>query len=740
MADALAPPLSDKVEPRLAPRLRPEVRIRQTESVGRGRFLLEDRIAGKCFELGTREAHCLLACDGQRTVEEVLQSQPRLADVPPLTMADLTQLIQWAALKQLWVDHSEQAIERQRALYQIRQRGAWLRWTNPISFTIRIGSPERLLRCLTPTLGGLFDWRSAVVAFFLGIYALACLWEHGDRFARQAALLWVEQQWLVLLVVWVGIKLLHEVAHGIVANRYGVPVRDSGVFFVLFLPLAYVDVSGSSSLPSRWQRIHIGLAGMYAELVLAALATIGWAWTNNLTVALWLHAIILTAGVSTLIFNANPLMKFDGYYVLSDLLGIANLSDRGKAWVAMTFQRWCLGMTVPGLPLAWHHRALIAVYGCAALVWKVLLQITLTLAAAALFHGLGILVAILAIAHYAIEPVTKMQRFFSGQRPWEKWSRLNVGVTAVAALITLWLGTHLLTGPVSLNAPVVVRHPVEKIVRAGTAGFVASIDVKHGERVTAGQRLARLCRPELLRQVAELKLQVEQAEIRAREARQASDLTEFDNQRRLAAALQAQWQQRQTEVAQLEILAPCAGVVWQPDVESLLGQYLLQGTALMSIDDGSQELVVSISQDDVATLLLDERSPVTLVFPNLPLLEGHLVNLQPSASDWVPAPAMARTHGGPLLVQPVSDSSGSPRRVIRTRQLGDEATHNLKLVVPRVTGRVDLPLDRVGSLAIGQTGVAFLPIRQQSLASYLVWQTRRWLNGHLENLRQSQGG
>jgi hypothetical protein len=246
--------------------------------------------------------------------------------------------------------------------------------------------------------------------------------------------------------------------------------------------------------------------------------------------------------------------------------------------------------------------------------------------------------------------------------------------------------------------------------------------------------------PELLQQAADLKLQVEQAEIRARDARQAGDLTEFDNQRRLADALRAQWQQRHAEVQQLEIVAPCAGVVWQPDAESLLGQYLTRGTALLSIDDGSQELVVSISQDDVSTLRRDVNTPVTLVFPNLPLLQGQLVDLQPSATDRVPSPAMARTHGGPLLVQPVAETSGSPRRVIRTRQLGDEATQNLKLVIPRVTGRVDLPPEMVGSMAIGQTGVAFLPIRQQSLASYLVSQTRRWLNGHLENLRQSQGG
>jgi len=733
-----APLPSETAKPRLVPLLRPEVRIRRMVETTPTQFLLEDCVAGKCYEIGPREAHCLLACDGQRSIDEVLQSQPRLAGTAPLTFDDFQQLINWAAIKQLWVDHSEQAIDRQKWLYQSRERGALLRWTNPISFTIRGGSPERFLRLLTPTFGSLFDLRWLPWTALLGCYSLVCLWEHGDRFARDAALLWTEQQWGVLLVVWVGIKLIHEIAHGIVAHRYGVAVRDAGAFFVLFFPFAYVDVSGSARLPSRWKRIHIGLAGMYVELVLAAVATIAWAWTTNLTLALWLHTIVLTAGVSTLLFNANPLMKFDGYYVLSDFLGIANLADRGKTWIARFCQRWCLGMSVSPLPLPLPKRILVACYGSASLVWRLMLQVTLTIGAAALFHGLGIVIAILAIGHYAIEPLSKLQQFFSSQRPWESWKWLNVGTTAALSAIGIWLGTYVLTGPVSLSAPVVVRHPVEKIVRAGTDGFVAAVDVSHGQRVIAGQRLVLLSQPELQRQVSALKLQIEQAEIRAREARQASDWTEFDNQRSMVGALTEQWHRRQAEVRQLEVVAPCDGVVWQPDTAVLLGQYLPRGTALMTIDDGSQELVVSISQDDVADLRMDGETSVTLVFPNLPLLQGRLVELQPSASDVVPAPAMARTHGGPLLVQPVVHGSTDQRRVIRTRQLGDEATQNLRLVVPRVSGRVELPLDRDGAVALGQTGVAFLPIRQQSLASYLVWQTRRWLYGHLENLRQSR--
>ncbi len=719
-----------------SPRLRTDLRISQ--AAGTTAFhVLEDSVAGKCFELGAREAHCLLACDGRRTIGEILASQPQVIGLPPLTSTDFQNLITWALTKQLLIDHSDQAIGRQQATYRAQSRTNWIKWTNPISISISLGSPARLLNVLTPKLNWLFDVRYLPLAGLTVLYALFCLYEHGEKFSHQMIAIWADQQWLPLVVVWLLIKGIHELSHGIVARRYGAQVRDAGIFLILFLPLAYVDVSNSARLPNRWKRIHIAAAGMYVEVVLAAIATIVWAWTTNVTLASWMHAIVISAGVSTIVFNANPLMRFDGYYILADLVGIPNLSSRGKQWIWGTAKRWCLGIPTPPLLLPGYKRILVATYGLAALLWKIMLQVTLVIAAAALFYGLGVLVAILAILHYAMEPIWQLVRFVRHDRPWTKWNPVNVVVSAGVLGATAWLLTTILTGPVYLNALAVVRYPTEKLVRAGSDGFVHSIEVQHGQTVVTGQRLAVLHNPELRLQMQALQVQLEQAEHEARLAREEANWSEFDNQRRLAEGLRTQLAERKIEVANLDLRAPCAGRVWHPDLDQLLGQYIKRGMVVLSVDDGQKELAISISQDDLAGVEAWANAEVQIVFPNLPIGQGKLVRIQPHASLAVPAPALARQFGGPLLVQPISSSEQSKPQFVQSHSVTDQSTADLKLLVPRVTGVVELSSELQQQLPVGHTGSVFLPAQRQSLASYIVQQTRRWLNSHLDAMHHA---
>jgi putative peptide zinc metalloprotease protein len=729
-------PTPTPIEQSPSPRLRPDLRI--SHAAGALAFhVLEDGIAGKCFELGAREAHCLLACDGQRTIGEILATQPQVVGLPPLTGTDFQQLINWAMGKQLLLDHSDQAVGRQQATYRAQARSAWIKWTNPISISISLGSPARLLNVLAPKLDWIFDVRWFPLAGMAVIYSLFCWYEHAEKFSSHVVAIWADQQWLPLVVVWLWIKLVHELAHGVVARRYGSQVCDAGIYLILFLPLAYVDVSNSARLPNRWKRIHIAAAGMYVEIVLAAVAMIIWAWTTNVMLASWMHAIVISAGVSTLVFNANPLMRFDGYYILADLLGIPNLATRGKQWVGSMVKRWCLGIHATPLMLPGYKRVIVAIYGIAALIWKIMLQVTLVIGAAALFYGLGVLIAALAILHYAMEPMMQLMRFVRNERPWAKWKPVNVVISMGVAGATAWLLTSILTGPVYLNAPAVVRYPAEKLVRVAAEGFVDSIDVHHGQKVVAGQRLAVLRNPNLLLQVQALELQLEQSEHHARLAREQADWSEFENCLRAAEGLRAQLSERRSEAENLELRAPCAGEVWHPELEQLLGQYIKRGTALMTIDDGQKELAISISQDDMAGASAWTDVEVQVLFPNLPMTRGKLVRVQPNASLSVPAPALARTFGGPLLVQPVASNDRAKPKFVHLNVGTDQTTDELMLLVPRVTGIVEIPAQFQQQLPIGQTGSVFLPAHQQSLANYIVQQTRRWLNGHLENMRHS---
>jgi len=723
-------------EHKLTPRLRLDLRIRAAGDPQRQGSILEDRVSGKCYELGAREAAGLLACDGEQSLETARLATAGPSASEPFTAAEFHLLLTWASAKQMFVDHSDAAIERLQSAWQVARRGAWFRWTNPICLTISWGSPERWLRRLSPHLQWLFAPQGIPLAILVVAYAIFCLWAHAERFSHQVIATWADGNWWPLLVVWLAIKVGHELAHGVVSHRYQSSVRDCGVFLVLFFPLAFVDISSSSKLSGRWQRIHIAAAGMYFEMVLAAMATIVWAWSENVSLSAWMHAIILSAGISTLLFNANPLMKFDGYYILADLVGIPNLAQRGRWWLSRAVQKWCLGVPTQSLPLPWAKRVVVACYGLAALVWRILLQITLTIAAAALFHGLGVLLAVLASLHYVVEPICRLFLSFPTQTSWKDWRLANVATTVGVLGLLAWLLTATLTGPAYLSVPAVVRYPAERYVRAGAAGFVAQIAVADGQFVRAGDLLIQLHRPELSLQVDTLKIQIEQTRQQANVARQDARWIEYHNANRQISGLELQLAERTEELAGLALRAPADGIIRQPALPELMGQYFQRGTALLTLDDGRKELAVSISQDDFATLSMQAQAELRLIFAGLPLSYGRLQALSPAASDAAPAAALTRPHGGPLWVQPASQTK-RPARFLQPDSATADLMAEVKLLTPHVTGIVAIPRNVAAQLPIGTTGTVFIPRQRQSLASYLVVKVRRWFGQQLDRVRQA---
>jgi putative peptide zinc metalloprotease protein len=727
------PPLDFQQVP--VPRLRTDLQIRPAGDPSGRLSILEDRLSGKCYELGAREAAGLRACDGRQSLEKARQATGLAATAEPLTPEEFRLLLVWASGNRLLEDHSAQAIERLQAAGQVARRRAWLRWTNPISFTLSCGSPDGLLRSLAPRLQGVFAPCWIPLAAFLGGYAMFCLWIHAERFSEQSLGLWAPDRWLPLLVVWLTIKVGHELAHGLVAHRYGARVRDCGLFFVLFFPLAYVDVSSSAKLTHRWKRIYIAAAGMYFELVLAAAATVLWAWSENAHLNAWLHAIVVSAGVSTLLFNANPLMKFDGYYILADLLGIPNLSQRGQRWLGQTAKAWCLGVPAAPSGLPRTQSLTVALYGIAALAWRVLLQVTLTLAAAALFYGLGVIVAVLATGHYWLEPAYRGLRHACAESSWRQWRIANLTATVGGVTVAGWLLTSVLMGPAHLSVPAVVRFPAERYVRTGAPGFVTHIAVVDGQRVQAGQLLIELQNPQLALQVETLKIEIEQARQLAQMARREQAWVEHHNRERQIAGLQQQLAERLTELSGLKLHASAPGIVRQPELGQLLGQYFPTGTALLTLDDGRKELVVAISQDDLASVATDGTSQVKLIFPGLPCSTGRLQELAPMASHTPPAAALTRQCGGPLEVQPASATVGAPIFLLPPSPIADR-TDEIQLVTPHIRGIVTVSVEMADHLPVGTTGTVFIPRRCESLANYAFQRLRRWLDQQLKRVRQ----
>ena len=162
--------------------------------------------------------------------------------------------------------------------------------------------------------------------------AVGVLYVDWQRFSAGSAGILAPGNWWSLAAAWFVLKLGHEISHAAVCKKYGGTVREMGLIFILFAPVAYVDVTSCWRFSSKWHRIHTAAAGMYAELFLAALAVFGWS-AESAVVQHLLHNVVFMASLTTILFNANPLMRFDGYYLLTDLVDVPNLYSQGTQWV-----------------------------------------------------------------------------------------------------------------------------------------------------------------------------------------------------------------------------------------------------------------------------------------------------------------------------------------------------------------------------------------------------------------------
>jgi putative peptide zinc metalloprotease protein len=520
------------------------------------------------------------------------------------------------------------------------------------------------------------------------------------------------------------LKAIHETSHGVACKRYGGPVREMGLLFILFAPLAYVDVTSSWRFRSRWQRIHVAAAGMYSELFMAAIAAIVWAngvsgWLSHLC-----FNIIIMSSVTTLLFNANPLMKFDGYYILSDLLGIPNLYVNGQQYLHYWARRYVFGIR-HALPNCSGVKGMLTrVYGVASFVWRVVICVGLTLAAAALFHGAGIVLACLAVLLWVGLPGLKLMRYLVYGKPGEQPNRLRFLMTTGSSLAACFAILVFVPWPGACVAPAIVDYSPLTVVRAGADGFVSKIEVETGQYVQTGQVLAVLRNRELQNELADLELSIEQSKIRSRQLEQQNELAACQAEVENRQSLLKQLSEKKSQVDHLAVRAPCHGKVIQCDANKLLDSYVHVGDELLSIgDDNKKELRTSIAQNDLDAFSAQLNKTVCVKFPGAAVTQMRLTKLIPRARLTPIHPALAALNGGPLAVKSAESSTDI------------ESSNTYELLTPRFTGIVTPTPNQGREHLAGRVGTVSFRAYHESIGTHIYHEIQNWVLRRLSNNR-----
>ena len=329
------------------------------------------------------------------------------------------------------------------------------------------------------------------------------------------------QNWLLIAGVLGVTKVIHEFGHGLSCKHFGGECHEMGVMFLVLTPCLYCNVSDSWMLPSRWHRAAIGAAGMYVEVVIASIATFLWWFSEPGLLNYICLNIMFVSSVSTILFNANPLLRYDGYYILSDIMEVPNLRQKSTAILTRNLRKWCLGLEPEDDPfLPKRNQALFAFYTVASFFyrWFVLLSILYFLNKVFEPYGLKILGQLIALASLyglIVMPFWKVYKFFRVPGRWSKVKKVRM-LTSLALLSGLVAAAFLIPFPSKVMCSFELQPRDATSVYVEVAGKIEQIAVEAGQRVEEG---------DLLLKMSNLDLQIEITRLRGERAALEEELS-----------------------------------------------------------------------------------------------------------------------------------------------------------------------------------------------------------------------
>lgn len=644
----------------LVPRLAREAQVHRQRYRGRAWYVLRDPAGGRLHRFTPAAWLLVSLMDGQRTVDAVWrEGAARLGDDAPTQDEVLGLLSQLHQADLLLADVSPD-VDDLLARGRKQRRSVWLQnLKNPMSLRLPLWDPDAFLTRTLPAVGWLFGRAGGLLWLALVLPALVAAGMHwpaltGNLSDRALS----PDNLLLLLVVFPFVKAVHELAHGWAVKRGGGEVHEMGLMLLVLAPVPYVDASASTGFRSRWARAVVGAAGMLAELGLAALAMAVWLLVEPGLVRSVAFNVMLVAGVSTLVFNANPLLRYDGYFILCDLIEMPNLAQRATRWWGWWVQRHAFGARDAEPPDETPaEQRVLWVYGALSWVYRMLVTFGIALFIAEQYFFIGVLLALWGLASGVVWPLFKQLRFVATAPVLARQRRRAVGVTAGALALGLALLT-LVPVPLSTLAEGVVWVPEQAEIRARAPGTLQALLVAPGTRVRAGQAVAQLDDPGVWAEYDVQRARVERLEVQV-----ASELVQ---DRALAAGTAASLAREREALARLEeridhllLVAGTDGELRVPRAADAPGRWLKQGEQLGYVLDGAlRSARLVITQDDIG-LVRQRLRRIELRLADSPtqVHEARIVREVPGGSERLPSRALTPEGGGLLPVDP-SDREG----------------------------------------------------------------------------------
>lgn len=583
--------------------LRPDVQVRRQYYRGERWIVLENPFRNQFFRI-RKEAYDFVSRLGpDRTVEEAwrqcLEVFPETAPGQEAVIRLLAQLYYANLLQYDSASDTAKLFDRYRKGQQQQTRATLMQL---MFMRIPLLNPDRFLVATLPWVRWLIG--PAGLVLWLGIVGLGLkvAIENFSQLVQQSEGMLTPEKLPLLYVAMAGLKALHEFGHAYVCRRYGGQVNVMGVMMLVFTPAPYVDVSSSWSFRNRWQRVLVGLAGMMVELVVASLALLVWVRTGTGTLHNLAYNLIFIASISTLIFNLNPLLRFDGYYILSDLLDIPNLYQKAFQHLRHLLERYVLGIKNSRSPSeSVREKSWLVVYGVASAIYRVVVFGGILLFVADRFLLLGIVMAVVCFISWIIIPAARLV-YYLGASPKLERSRPRAIAICASFAVVLIACLQFIPFPSHFRADGVLLAKQRASVATLVAGRVKAVVASPNKPVRAGDPLLVLENEQLDVMLAAARAQLQESEARWRAALSV-DVTRLAPLASRVEASKRVVEQLQQDHSNLVVRAAFDGLWVLPRTEELAGRWVPRGTALgLLIDPNSFEFSATVAQEELDRL------------------------------------------------------------------------------------------------------------------------------------------
>jgi putative peptide zinc metalloprotease protein len=639
----------------LKPRLRSHTKIHRHAYRDEVWFVLQDHLSGKFHRFSEGAYQVIGLMNGRRTVDEIWQlAADELGDDSP-TQEEMIRLL--AQLHTADVLQSEASPDSQELFQRYRrQERANIKqklWS-PLAIRIKLFDPERFLQKTLPfarpifSTVGLLAWLVTVIA---GVVLTAMHWPELTENLSDRVL--APQNLLILWLVYPVVKAFHELGHAFATKVWGGEVHEIGIMFLVFMPVPYVDASSASAFREKYRRVVVGAIGIMVELFLAAIALFVWLNAELSSTRAIAYNVMLIGGVSTLFFNGNPLLRFDGYYVLADLIEIPNLGKRANEYIGYLVQRYVFRSESAKSPATTaSERKWFVFYGVAAFAYRMFIATVIILFVAGKFFFVGILLAIWAATTMLAVPLVKSLKFLlTSPKLNEERPRAVMITGGFVAVLVLLLG--IIPAPYRTMAEGVVWLPEQAAVRAGTSCFLREFVTDPDAVVSTGQELI-LCEDPLLA----LREDMLEARLRELEALYAGqrldDRVAAGITREEIEAIEADLADVTERIAALSIRAPIGGRLVLPESKDLKERFVDQGQILgYVVEQVPMKVRVAVRQDDVG-LIRDRMGEVRVQLADRlgTSIPAAVLRQVPGGTNVLPSAVLGKSGGGKLDIDP----------------------------------------------------------------------------------------